>query len=203
MKFFRFPIIARWILRKALYNTGRPGKTVCLSFDDGPDPETTPIILEILERYNIKALFFLNGRNAEKYPNLAKLIREKGHITGNHGYSHLKGTKTKFREYIDDIYLAAESTSTTIFRPPYGKITPRQYRYLIKHFTVVLWDLMAYDFDQNFDKGKVLNLILTKCRNGSVIVLHDKPEASSTEILEKVIINLIGKGYHFVLPKGI
>lgn len=58
MKFFRFPIIARWILRKALYNTGRPGKTVCLSFDDGPDPETTPIILEILERYNIKALFF-------------------------------------------------------------------------------------------------------------------------------------------------
>lgn len=62
---------------------------------------------------------------------------------------------------------------------------------------------MAYDFDQNFDKGKVLNLILTKCRNGSIIVLHDKPGASSTEILEEVIINLIGKGYHFVLPEGI
>ncbi len=203
MKFFRFPIIARWILRKALYNTGRPGKTVCLSFDDGPDPETTPIILEILERYNIKALFFLSGRNAEKHPSLAKQIREKGHIAGNHGYNHLKGTKTKFKEYIDDIHLAAESTSTTIFRPPYGKITPRQYRYLTKHFTIVLWDLMAYDFDQNFDKGKVLNLILRKCRNGSVIVLHDKPGASSTEILEEVIINLIDKGYCFVLPEGI
>ena len=201
MRFFRFPLVSRWILRKAVYTTGRPGKTVCLSFDDGPDPSTTPEILEILGRHNIQALFFINGKNADKYPELVEKIKNNGHIIGNHGYSHLNGLKTPFKKYISDIHKAAESTSSSIIRPPYGKMTLRQYRYLVKNYKVVLWDLMPYDFDQSLDKEKVLNKILTKSRNGSIIVLHDKSESCSTSILEEVITGLYSLDFNFALPE--
>ncbi len=200
MRFFRFPSALRCILREAVFTTGRPGKTVCLSFDDGPDPITTPLILEILDRFNVKALFFLNGGKAEKHPALVEKIRNSGHITGNHGYSHLNGFKTRFKDYIDDIDMAARSTSSVLLRPPYGKITLRQYRYLIKRYAIVLWDLMPYDFDNSLTKEKILEIVLTKSRSGSIIVLHDKPDACSAEILERTITGLREKGFCFVVP---
>ena len=200
MRFFRPPFISRFLYRGAIFSTGKNDKSVCLSFDDGPHPATTPVLLEILDRYEIKALFFLTGEAAEKYPYLVKEIKNCGHIIGNHGYKHINGFRSTFTEYIENVDRGAIGTSDKLFRPPYGKITFRQYRYLCKRYKIIMWDLMGYDFDKKLGSGEVIGIITRKSRHGSIIVLHDKPSANATAVLEEAIKALQNRGFSFSLP---
>ena len=81
----------RWMYPHALWRMGHQKKVVYLTFDDGPIPEATPFILDVLDRYNAKATFFMVGDNAAKYPHLLKEVRNRGHRIGNHTHNHVKG----------------------------------------------------------------------------------------------------------------
>src|SRR5665648_16016 len=100
-------------------------------------PDAIPQLLDILNKYEIKALFFCNGRASEKYPDLIKEMISKGHIIGNHGYNHLNGWITSLNRYVADIMLPASHTSSGLFRPPYGRLRfdPVSYTHLRAHET--------------------------------------------------------------------
>jgi peptidoglycan/xylan/chitin deacetylase (PgdA/CDA1 family) len=177
------------------------GKELCLTFDDGPDPESSPRLLEILDKYNVKAIFFCDGRAAEKYPEIIEQFKSKGHLVGNHGYNHLNGWRTSEKMYISDVENAATHTSSTLFRPPYGRLKHGQYRQLRKRYKIVFWDLMPFDFDESFSPAESYKALVEKIRSGSVIVLHDKPSSSLIPYLNLFIQTASQRGYRFVLPE--
>jgi peptidoglycan/xylan/chitin deacetylase (PgdA/CDA1 family) len=163
------------------------GDEVLLTFDDGPTPGITEQVLDILKTCGAGASFFCIGRNAERNPELIRRINEEGHTIGNHTYSHLNGMKTRNRDYFDDIELARSLVPAGLFRPPYGMIRPSQIRYLRKLYTIIMWDVMSYDYDAGVTKEKCLDNVLKNVKPGSIVVFHDSLKAS-----EKVL---------FALPK--
>lgn len=173
---------------------------LCLTFDDGPDPASTPGLLNILDHYQVKAVFFCSGQAAEKFPSLVEKIKEKGHIAGNHGFSHIDGWKTNTEDYCENADHASRFLPGSFFRPPYGRITISQYRKLKKKYRIIFWDLMAYDFDAGFGAAGSLSVLKRKIRRGSVIVLHDKPQSTANSILPEFLDSAISRGYRFVLP---
>lgn len=191
----------RFLFPRALFRMESSDRSLCLTFDDGPDPLSTPEILGILRKYNVKVMFFCNGFKAENHPALMDRIISEGHLSGNHGYHHMNGWKTPAERYCNNVLRASERTSDRIFRPPYGKISLKQYRKLSKRFRLVFWDVMPYDFDRDFGPDKTLSVLMKKIRNGSIVVLHDKPGSSSLRILGSFIENALSKGYKFILPQ--
>ncbi len=197
MRLFRPFFLAGWIYPDALFRIETSDKLLFLTFDDGPDPVSTPVLLDILNKYGVKATFFCNGKAAEKYPSQINRLHEEGHVLGNHGYSHLDGWRTGTKAYTEDIYKASAFTSDKIFRPPYGRISFRQKKILSQSFKLVFWDLMPYDFDSQFGSRNSLIILKEKIRKGSVIVLHDTFSSSANNIIEEYIRFALKAGYRF------
>jgi peptidoglycan/xylan/chitin deacetylase (PgdA/CDA1 family) len=190
----------RFIYPQAVLRFRTTEKEACLTFDDGPDPLSTPQILEALDKHKIKAIFFCSGIQAGKYPDLMERIIIGGHVTGNHGYRHLNGFRHTLKEYTGDVMKASADTSSFLFRPPYGFLRPRQYLRLKRDFRIILWDVMAYDFDPGFGIANMSEVLRKKVRPGSIIVLHDKPSSMAMEILEDFLLFAEEEGYRFILP---
>lgn len=146
---------------------------VFITFDDGPCPEVTPWVLDILDEYNSKATFFCTGRNVQKYPELFDRIISRGHAIGNHGYEHRSGLMMSAGSYMEDAKKASELIKSKMFRPPYGRITQRQYRELIKEYQVILWSRMTYDFS-----SRRIRFDIDRIQPGDIIVLHDSLKAA-------------------------
>ncbi len=197
MRLFRPGFLTQCLYPDAIFRVKTSGRNLFLTFDDGPDPVSTPQLLHILQRYGVKALFFCNGRNAEKYPELMKKILESEHLIGNHSYDHADGWQTESEKYTGDVKKASSFTSDKLFRPPYGHLKLKQYRYLRKRFKIIFWDVMPYDFDAAFGKEKSLKVLKDKIRPGSIIVLHDKPTSSAIDFLDEFIVYAISIGYEF------
>lgn len=197
MRVFRPGLIARLLYPEAICRVRQPGMLLFLTFDDGPSPASTPVLLSILEKAGVKAAFFLSGKLAEKHPELVNAIRSAGHLTGNHGYDHIEGLKTTDEDYLADAGRAAAFTSSEYFRPPYGLMKLSQYRKIKDVYRVILWDLMPYDFDEGFGPENTLRILKSKIRPGSVIVLHDNPSSCAEDILEDFITHARMKGYEF------
>lgn len=197
---------SNWLLRvlcPAVYLVRTSGeKQVCLTFDDGPCLESTAAILDILRRTGVEATFFCVGENVERYGGLFADIRELGHAVGNHTMHHLKGWNTGFDRYIADVEAADRLINSRLIRPPYGKIGWRQ-RLRLKRmgYRVVMWDVIAYDWDSMRTPEQVLDIVMQNVRNGSVIVLHDSKKAAprTPVMLEELIVRLKAAGYGFKL----
>ena len=189
----------RLAFREALFRVRTRNKVLFLTFDDGPDPESTPHILEILQDHDVKAAFFCSGERAEKYPELVELIISRGHQTGNHGYRHLSGWSTATHLYIQNVSDAAASLTTPFFRPPYGHIRPGQYKILKKNHKIVFWDILGYDFDTDFPPDRCREAISKRIRPGSVIVLHDKNRSSAPAFLDRFLDEAAEEGFRFGL----
>lgn len=200
MSVTRFPAVMRYVYRSAVFRLNINRQALCLTFDDGPHPGSTTEILNILEKYSVKALFFCTGKNAELYPGIMENIRNRGHITGNHSFSHPDGFFTSTEEYLKDVEKAAGFTSSSLFRPPYGRMRWRQYVNLKRKYTIMLWDLMARDYDSRSAGEDITEKMLRKIRPGSVIIFHDKPECLAKNCLESFIKEAFRLGYTFVLP---
>jgi peptidoglycan/xylan/chitin deacetylase (PgdA/CDA1 family) len=197
---FRPCFFAGFLYPEAIFRIKTNEKLLYLTFDDGPHPVSTPQLLDILDLYNIKALFFSDGRAAGKYPHLIEQIISKGHIIGNHGYSHLNGWKTSTEQYITDIEKAAPLTSERLFRPPYGRLRLSQYRLLKEKYKIVFWDLMPYDFDRSFGSEISMKILKERIRPGSIIVLHDAPGSTGNSILGEFLNFAVVGGYRFEFP---
>ncbi|MFZ2340615.1 MAG: polysaccharide deacetylase family protein [Bacteroidales bacterium] len=197
MRLFRPLFLLRLFLPGAIFRIRTDEKLLCLTFDDGPDPETTPAILDILAAHNVKAIFFCRGSAAEINHGLVTRIKSEGHLAGNHGYRHLDGWKTNTQVYLRNFAAAVPFTSGTLLRPPRGRIRPRQYRELSGSYRIVFWDLMPYDFDNRLDGARVLEIMKRKIKPGSVIVLHDTASSSVLSFLDEFIRFALSEGYKF------
>lgn len=181
------------------YSVFRTGKAVYLTFDDGPIPEVTPKVLAILEKYHIKATFFMVGENVDKHPEVYEQVVKAGHRIGNHTYNHLKGWRTSFKEYMENTDRCADRIQNTdLFRPPYGKATLRQRIALHKMgYRLIYWDILTRDYDQSVTPEQMLRLIQRETREGSIINFHDslKSNERMLEVLPKAIEWLQKEGY--------
>ncbi len=174
-------------------------KTLYLTFDDGPIPAVTPWVIEKLADYNAHATFFCVGDNIRKHPDVYKMIRESGHSVGNHTYNHLNGWQTDNMEYFHNVRRCAKQTGTVLFRPPYGKIKPKQAQFLQRHYRIVMWDVLSGDFDHKISKEVCAENVIQNAAPGSIIVFHDslKAEAKLKYVLPKTLEHFSALGYSF------
>ncbi len=176
----RSPFIFRWWYHEAIWRMPASGKKVYLTFDDGPHPSITPYVLDQLEQYQAPAVFFCIGDNVQRYPETYQLIRQKGHKTGNHTQHHVNGWNTSLETYIAEIREAAACIDSTLFRPPYGRITKAQLRSLkatMPQLNVIMWDVLSGDFDPSIDADQCVSNVMRHVRAGSIIVFHDSEKA--------------------------
>lgn len=174
-------------------------KVVYLTFDDGPVPGVTTWLLDLLDKYNIKATFFCVGENVFRYPNIYTRILKGGHVVGNHTYNHIQGLKSTNRSYLKNIEQADRLIGSNLFRPPHGWLKRSQYRYLSERYKIIMWDVISCDYNQNISKEEVLNNVLEYTQPGSIITFHDsiKAEDHLKWALPRAIEELISQGYEF------
>lgn len=206
----RTPAILPLLFPKLLWRMPVDKKELYLTFDDGPIPVVTEFVLEALTKYDIKATFFCIGDNIRKHPEIFKKIVRDGHAVGNHTYNHLKGWQTSVEKYSQNIHqcdaeitvnclpMAIGMSTVNCFRPPYGRITPKQIK-TIKDKTIVMWDVLTRDYDASLAPEKCLTGSLKAVRNGSIIVFHDslKAEKNLRYTLPRLIEACLENGYTF------
>ena len=197
MYFVRPNRLMRRFYSSAIWRVPTKEKKIFLTFDDGPIPEITPWVLSTLRQYNAKATFFCVGANIDKHSEIFQQVLSGGHSVGNHTYNHLNGWKTKTKDYLENISLCDSTIKKELsiinsplsipFRPPYGRMKQSQISLLKSHFSIIMWDVLSGDFDKNTSEEKCLQNVLTKTREGSIVVLHDSIKAK--------------KNLFYVLPK--
>jgi peptidoglycan/xylan/chitin deacetylase (PgdA/CDA1 family) len=190
------------IYKGRMWNIATEEKNIYLTFDDGPHPEITPVILDQLKVYNASATFFCIGKNVMAYPDVYKRIIEEGHAVGNHTHNHLNGWKTSDAAYLDNIALAKKYIDSNLFRPPYGRITKFQERQLQKNkfqLNIIMWSVLSGDFDTTLKPKQCLENVLLNTKEGSIVVFHDSAKAKEAILfsLPEVLKYFTAKGYSF------
>ncbi|MGL6225911.1 MAG: polysaccharide deacetylase family protein [Thermoguttaceae bacterium] len=180
-----------------------------LTFDDGPDPMVTPAVLDLLRKYNAKAIFFICGRRIENAPELLAKIVEEGHALGNHSFAHWHNNDPGIKEYTDDLKICQKmiaqlvSVPTKFFRAPKGSLRPAaliapkklSLRYI--HWSVSVEDWNLRDHEEAKKRGK---LLVEKTRPGDIVLLHDD-NPCVLDILEVALPVWVEKGY--ALDQGV
>lgn len=171
--------------------------SVFLTFDDGPHPDITPFVLEQLARFDMQATFFCVGENLVRYPEIAAEILAAGHTIGNHTMRHTKGTAVTDAEYYQSVEDFRLVNDTDLFRPPYGKMRPSQRRKLSRHFRIIMWSWLSYDYDAAVPVERILHKART-IKAGDILLLHDNPKIreKQQELLPKLLHYLREKGLH-------
>lgn len=180
--FVKTPGWLKKIYRSYEWSREGEGKTVYLTFDDGPHPEVTPFVLKQLRTHDALATFFCIGKNVEAYPEIYKQIQDEGHTIGNHTYSHLNAWKTGANKYLADVARASDLIDSNLFRPPYGRITPFISNNLAPAMKgqkprVIMWDVLSADFDTKITPQRCLENVIWNIRPGSIITFHDSAKA--------------------------
>ncbi|MBR6191038.1 MAG: polysaccharide deacetylase family protein [Prevotella sp.] len=163
----------RWIYPRALWRMDATEHSVFLTFDDGPIPESTPYILDILKEFNIKATFFVVGENVKRHPELYQRIIDEGHRVGNHTYNHIGSLRHYISTYMDNVEKCNALIHSDLFRPPHGWMWISAYNLLRRHYKVVMWDLVTRDYSHLLNAFDVLRNVVLYARNGSIITFHD------------------------------
>ena len=163
--------------------------TVYLTFDDGPTPEMTHWILDMLDEKNVRATFFCVGANAEKHPELMAEMVKRGHAIGNHTMCHEKGTAVQREEYQTSIREAAKYISSNLFRPPYGRMPKTYDKEIHETYKIIMWSWLSYDFDTSVPIEKILAKADEQIQPGDILVLHDnkKVEERVKRLLPRLI----------------
>ena len=170
-------VYLRWLYPKALWRMDRRERAVYLTFDDGPIPESTPFILDILRRFGVRATFFVVGDNVRKYPDLFQQIIDEGHLVGNHTHNHISGFRHTVRDYMFNVEKANAYIRSHFFRPPHGWMRLAQYAWLSRRYKVVMWDVVTRDYSKWMTPDDIVNNVKRYVRNGSIITFHDSLKA--------------------------
>ena len=194
------PLLYRLLFPEAVWRIKhRRRKVVYLTFDDGPVPEVTPWVLDVLDKHGVKATFFMVGDNVRKHPELLDEVKRRGHSYGNHTMHHLQGRKESLRTYMRDITEADALIDSVLFRPPHGLMRWSQAAAIKHHYNVVMYDLVTRDYSRRQTPRQVLGNVKRYARNGSIIVFHDslKAQKNLRATLEDAIVWLKEQGYEF------
>ena len=194
----------RWIYPDALWRMNKHERAVYLTFDDGPIPEVTPRVLDILDHYQVKATFFMVGDNVRKHPDIFQQVKDKGHRIGNHTFNHIGGFRHGIRSYLNNVEKANEYLHTDLVRPPHGWLKWEQYFFLHKRYQLGMWDLVTRDYSNRLNAQEVLWNVRHYARPGSIITFHDslKSQDKLWFTLPRSIEWLQAQGYSFkVFPK--
>ncbi|MDP4276686.1 MAG: polysaccharide deacetylase family protein [Bacteroidota bacterium] len=195
----QLPVWIRCFLIGSIWRKNPDERTVYLTFDDGPIPEVTPWVLDILDRYQIKATFFCVGENVMKHPEVYQEVLRRGHRTGNHTFNHYRGFTNTTRNYLANVEMASRYIESDLFRPPHGDLRYGQIRELRKQFQVIQWDVVSRDYNQKLSPEKVLGIVKHYARNGSIITFHDslKAKRNMEYAMPRAIEYLLKEGYTF------
>ena len=209
------PKFVQRMFPKRIWAFPNSGKKIYLTFDDGPIPEVTPWVLDLLQQHNAKATFFCIGDNIAKHPEIFKRIISEGHAIGNHTFNHLNGWKTKPEDYIENVLKAKSeivhrissiypeqsqkvAPYTTFFRPPYGKITSVQAKSIQqKGYQIVMWNVLSADYDTSISAEKCFKNVAENIKPGSIVVFHDslKAQKNMQYALPKVLELIAENGW--------
>ncbi|MGB5982641.1 MAG: polysaccharide deacetylase family protein [Nonlabens sp.] len=194
----RIPELIPRLFDGLLWHKDRLQNKVYLTFDDGPTPEVTKFVLDLLRKYDFKATFFCIGDCVQKHPDLFTRILNENHALGNHTYNHLNAWKNSNEEYLDNIDQAAQLIDSRLFRPPYGRITPSLSKSIMEEgYQIIMWDVLSGDFDLNRTSESCLENIVDNTQNGSIIVFHDSLKAQKhlRQILPEYLQFLKDEGF--------
>jgi len=172
--FVRTPRILQNLFKNVTWRIEK-SEAIYLTFDDGPNPEVTVQLLELLKANNAHATFFLLGKNAALYPELVARIQEENHTIGFHGNEHLNSRKLNRIGLLKNFRCQAAFPKSKLYRPPFGKLKYWQYNYLQKKFQLVGWTIMPGDFDSKKNIKHQLR-DLQKAKSGDIVVLHELPK---------------------------
>ena len=211
--FLAIYMLLPWIITRmlGLGVINRAGKgEVALTFDDGPDPDYTPKLLDLLKEHQITATFFVLGEKAEKHPDLIRRIHQEGHQIGIHNYSHSSNwlmspmrVKSRHVDHSADIVERITGTRPTYYRPPWGIINIFDFL-LKKEYQIVLWSLMAKDWSSRFGRTGLKQRLVTEPYDGSVILLHDSGETFGADRdAPAFMLSALGEALTFYKEKGL
>jgi peptidoglycan/xylan/chitin deacetylase (PgdA/CDA1 family) len=182
-------------------------KVVALTYDDGPSSPYTNQLLDILDRYQVKATFFEIGRKIEKHPEIVPMIVARGHELGNHSYSHTD-MMSKPREFLlseiektdkllQELGVKQDSIS---FRPPFGRRSV-VLSYLLSqmHKKLIMWDVNSLDYEKTLTAEDIANRVIDNVRSGSIVLMHDSggDRSKTLAATQAIVKTLQSKGYAF------
>ncbi len=182
------------------------GKTLYLTFDDGPIPVVTPFVLEQLANYKAKATFFCVGENLAKHSDVAEQVLADGHLLANHTYNHLKGWETNTKDYLHNVWLCQAQLDALqpppakkLFRPPHGRVSRAQAAVLRGQYELIMWDTLTYDFDASLSPEACYKKAVKHTKSGSIIVFHDslKAQRNLMYALPRYLEHFTAEGYTF------
>jgi len=194
------PAGLRALFPHTVWQRPEEGKTLYLTFDDGPVEKETTWVMNLLDEYNLPATFFCVGENADNNAPLKEELLKKGHSIGNHAYNHLPAWKCSRRAYFDNIEKARPFIQGGLFRPPHGQLYPWYMKELNSRFkSIVMWDVLSMDYDQRLNPKQVLANVLDYTRNGSILLFHDSKKAwkNMHYALPAALDVLLKDGYRF------
>ena len=172
------PAILRKLYTNGVWRMNALEKKIYLTFDDGPIPEVTPWVLDVLKTHAVPATFFCVGENIKNHTAIFQRILNEHHAVGNHTYNHVDGWDTPLVDYMKNIEECAKHMDTKLFRPPYGRIRKKQKEAVSQHYSIIMWDVLSGDFDRTITKERCLRNVLDNTQPGSIIVFHDSVKAA-------------------------
>lgn len=187
-----------------VYSVDRNDKCIALTIDAAWDDDKTPFILQTLDRYGIKATFFLCGFWAKAYPEQVKAIHASGHSIGNHSMTHPHMTKLSEQETrkeiadLDDLLESITGERTKLFRAPYGEYDDRVISSVrASGHEPIQWDIDTIDWKPERSSQTILNTVLPKLKDGSIILCHNNGYKIE-EYLPTLIETAQANGFRFV-----
>lgn len=219
MLIYRTPAFLPWIFSNLLWRMETKAKEIYLTFDDGPIPGPTEFVLDTLKQFNAKATFFCIGENISKHPEIFQQVIIEGHAVGNHTFNHMKGWGTSTEKYVSNVELCANEIreklpiadyqlpvtskkqleTSLLFRPPYGRIRPKQIIALKGKYQIVMWDVLTSDYSISQYPEACLKGSIKATRPGSIVVFHDSLKAARNMkyALPRYLEYFVRQGYIF------
>lgn len=194
------PFFVPLIYPKRVWKMPAHERALYISFDDGPHPEVTTKVLDLLKTYDAKATFFCLGNNVKVFPEIYQRILNEGHGVGNHSQDHLRGWKTADDAYVDNVVEAGKFINSQLFRPPYGRMKSSQVRKLSDlGMKTIMWTVLSGDYDATLSKQDCAFRVTKHIASGNIFLFHDSEKAEKNMLyaLDILLKKGIEGGYEF------